>query len=81
MNTKLQSAVARLLPSLADVAFIVPLIFQFNQLGGAPALLADSDTCWHLRTGEWIMAHGQVPRQDIFSYTGAGKPWFAWEWL
>jgi hypothetical protein len=66
---------------LTDVAFIMPLIFQFNQLGGAPSLLADSDTCWHLRTGEWIMAHGQVPRQDIFSYTHAGQPWFAWEWL
>jgi hypothetical protein len=81
MSTKSQSVAVRLLPSLTDVAFIMPLIFQFNQLGGAPALLADSDTCWHLRTGEWIIAHGQVPRQDIFSYTHAGQPWYAWEWL
>src|SRR5579871_3058773 len=81
MASKLQSVVVRFLPSLTDVAFVVPLIFQFNQLGGASSLLADSDTCWHLRTGEWILANGQVPRQDIFSYTHAGQPWFAWEWL
>jgi hypothetical protein len=81
MNPKTQNAIVRFLPSLTDVAFIVPLIFQFNQLGGAPSLLADGDTGWHLRTGEWILAHGRVPQQDMFSYTHAGKPWFAWEWL
>ena len=46
-----------------------------------PSLLADGDTGWHLRTGEWILAHGRVPQQDMFSYTHAGQPWFAWEWL
>jgi hypothetical protein len=81
MTTKAQSVAVRFLPSLTDVAFIVPLIFQFNQLGGAPSLLADGDTGWHLRTGEWIMAHGQVPQQDLFSYTQSGKAWYAWEWL
>jgi hypothetical protein len=81
MNTKVQSVAVRFLPSLTDVAFIVPLIFQFNQLGGAPTLLADGDTGWHLRTGEWILAHGRVPQQDMFSYTHAGQPWYAWEWL
>src|SRR5579863_1379296 len=81
MSSKVQNAAVRFLPSLTDVAFIVPLIFQFNQLGGAPSLLADGDTGWHLRTGEWIMAHGRVPHQDVFSYTHLGKPWFAWEWL
>lgn len=81
MSPKAQNAVVRFLPSLTDVAFVVPLIFQFNQLGGAPSLLADGDTGWHLRTGEWILAHGRVPQQDLFSYTHLGQPWFAWEWL
>src|ERR1035438_4707637 len=78
---KSPSLAVRFLPSLTDVAFITPLIFQFNQLGGASSLLADGDTGWHLRTGEWILANGRVPQQDMFSYTHAGKPWFAWEWL
>ena len=44
-------------------------------------MLGDGDTGWHIRTGEWILAHGQVPRQDMFSFTKPGEPWFAWEWL
>jgi hypothetical protein len=81
MTTKVQSAAARFLPSLTDVAFILPLVFQFNQLGGASSLLSDGDTGWHLRTGEWILAAGRVPQQDLFSFTRAGQPWYAWEWL
>src|SRR5579862_5344119 len=81
MDTKGQNAAARFLPSLTDIAFILPLIFQFAKLGGASSLLADGDTGWHLRTGEWILAHGRVPQADIFSYTHAGQPWYAWEWL
>lgn len=40
----------------------------------------DPDMWWHLRTGERILQEG-VPRQDIFSYTVAGAPWIAHEWL
>lgn len=36
---------------------------------------ADSDTWWHLATGRWIVAHGQIPGIDIFSYTQAGADW------
>ena len=50
-------------------------------MGGAPGMLGDGDTGWHLRTGEWILANHRVPTQDMFSYTKAGQPWFAWEWL
>jgi hypothetical protein len=50
-------------------------------MNGVTALLGDGDTGWHIRTGEWILAHGRVPRQDIFSFTMPGAPWYAWEWL
>jgi hypothetical protein len=73
--------VARLLPSLTDLVFLMPAIIVFARLGGAKVLLGDGDTGWHLRTGQWIMEHGTVPQHDIFSYTKAGQPWFAWEWL
>ncbi len=75
------SAVARFLPSLADVAFLVPFVFLFAPGGRARTLLGDGDTGWHLRAGQWILAHGRVPDRDIFSFTKAGQPWFAWEWL
>lgn len=73
--------VVRLLPSLTDVAFLMPLAFVFLRMGGASGMLGDGDTGWHVRTGEWILANRRVPSQDIFSYTKAGQPWFAWEWL
>jgi len=71
----------RLLPSLTDVAFLMPLAFVFLRMGGATGMLGDGDTGWHLKTGEWILANRRVPDQDIFSYTKAGQPWFAWEWM
>jgi len=74
-------AVARLLPSLTDVAFLMPVLFLFIKLDGARTLLGDGDTGWHVRTGEWILAHGQVPHADVFSFSRPGAPWFAWEWL
>ncbi|HEX4274339.1 MAG TPA: hypothetical protein VHZ74_03240 [Bryobacteraceae bacterium] len=74
-------AIARFLPSLTDLAFLMPLIFIFLKLSGARTLLGDGDTGWHVRTGEWILAHHQVPHIDIFSFSRPGAPWFAWEWL
>jgi hypothetical protein len=71
----------RLLPSLTDAAFLMPIVFVFLRMGGATGMLGDGDTGWHLRTGEWIIANGRVPHEDMFSYTRAGQPWFAWEWL
>src|SRR5215469_1362277 len=73
--------IARFLPSLTDLAFLMPLIFLFVKLNGARTLLADGDTGWHIRTGEWILAHHQVPHTDFFSFSRNGQPWFAWEWL
>jgi hypothetical protein len=71
----------RLMPSMTDVAFLLPLTFLFGGLDGVRSMLGDGDTGWHVRTGEWILAHAQVPHVDVFSYTNAGRPWFAWEWL
>ena len=39
------------------------------------------DTWWHLRTGELIVSTQSVPSVDPFSFTMAGKPWVAHEWL
>lgn len=74
-------AVAHFLPSLTDLAFAMPLIFIFGRMDGARSLLYDGDTGWHIRTGEWILAHHRVPHTDLFSFSRPGAPWFAWEWL
>ena len=80
MKSRPQFAV-RLLPSLADFAFLMPIVFLFGCMEGVKTLLGDCDTGWHIRTGEWIIANGWVPLRDIFSFTKPGSPWYAWEWL
>ena len=80
METRSQIAV-KFLPSLADFAFLMPILYLFGRMDGAKTLLGDCDTGWHIRTGEWIIANGWVPVRDVFSFTKPGAPWFAWEWL
>jgi hypothetical protein len=70
----------RLMPSLTDIAFLLPAGLLFSKMGGTKTLFADGDTGWHIRTGEWILQHGRVPTHDLFSFTKPGQPWFAWEW-
>ena len=76
MNEPKPHFAVRLLPSLTDAAFLMPILFLFLRMGGATGMLGDGDTGWHVRTGEWIMANGRVPHEDMFSYTRAGQPWF-----
>jgi hypothetical protein len=80
MEARSQIAV-KFLPSLADFAFLMPILYLFGRMEGTATMLGDCDTGWHIRTGEWIIAHGWVPSHDVFSFTRPGAPWFAWEWL
>lgn len=69
-------------PSLFDILLIaVPFWFFSLADGGLGLLLADGDTGWHIRTGEWILQQGSFVYRDLFSFTKPGEPWFAWEWL
>jgi hypothetical protein len=73
--------VLKLMPSFTDFAFLAPIAFLFGRMDGVKSLLGDCDTGWHIRTGQWIAANHWVPARDIFSFSKAGDPWFAWEWL
>jgi hypothetical protein len=70
-----------LLPNFAAVIFIVALLQVLFLSAGSARLLHDSDTGWHVRNGEAILAARSVPRADAFSYTRAGEMWLSWEWL
>jgi hypothetical protein len=70
-----ETAWARALtPPIAAVLLAAVVLF-------APPILNDPDTYWHLATGGWILDHGRVPHVDVFSYSAAGAPWVAHEWL
>jgi hypothetical protein len=70
-----------LVPSYADWLFAALLVWLFVAGAGWSILLADGDTGWHIRVGEYVLNTGAVPRVDLFSYSKPGAPWFAWEWL
>ena len=70
-----------LLPSLSDCLFVSLLVLLFGTGGRWATLLADGDSGWHIRTGEFILDHRQWPFRDLFSFSKAGQPWYAWEWL
>ncbi len=77
------AAIARwFTPSLSDVLFVALFLWLFvvGAGGGWNGLLADGDVGWHIRTGDYILDTGAVPRHDLFSFTKPGAPWFAWEW-
>jgi len=40
-----------------------------------------SDTLFHIKTGEWIIVNGKIPHADIFSWTIPNSHWIAHEWL
>ena len=45
------------------------------------SVFRDGDVSWHVAAGRWILEHGRVPKTDPFSFTMAGQPWVAHEWL
>src|SRR5260370_39469782 len=70
-----------LMPSLSDLAFLTPILVLFWCTTGVGWLLTDSDTGWHIRSGEWRLTTGRGPATDLFSFTKAGQPEFACERL
>jgi len=67
---------------LLGLALILWLI-GYTVAGGSTGagLLRDSQTGYHVRIGEYVLAHHAVPRTDFLSFTRRGEPFFAWEWL
>jgi hypothetical protein len=47
----------------------------------SPAIFNDGDTYWHIKAGQWMLAHHAVLSHDPFSLSFFGKPWETQEWL
>src|SRR5580700_7199393 len=75
--------VKRLLsPSLSDLFFLFFTAWMFLVSPvGWQRLLLDADTALHLRIGQYILATGSVPRQDLFAFSKPAEAWYAFEWL
>ena len=60
---------------LTCVFVALPLLYIEN------ARLADPDIWWHMRAGEWIFQHHQIPHTDPFSSSTLGRPWVDYSWV
>jgi hypothetical protein len=63
------------------LAILVAGVLYLTVLAVGARLLNDPDTYWHLVVGQWIAVHRAVPHADLYSFTMAGEPWIAKEWL
>ena len=68
-----------LIPSIADLFFVILLVALSLNLG--ERLLADCDTGYHIRAGEYILETLSIPRMDMFSFLDPPPAWTAHEWL
>lgn len=63
------------------IGLVVTLCCILGAMAVRDKLLGEPDLWWHIRTGAWIWQNKAFPTVDVFSYTYAGQPWIAKEWL
>ena len=56
-------------------ALVIPLVFHGRLVN------SDGDLPRHLRLGGYMIEHQALVREDFFSWTKAGQPFVAFEWL
>ena len=61
-------------------AALLTLLYVLVLFDGGHQLFRDSDSGWHIRTGERILSTHTLPRTDSYSFGKPGGEWVAWEW-
>lgn len=68
------------LPNVAMWISFAALVYGLYLGDGPGKLFRDSDTGWHIRNGESILAGNPLHHSDPYSFSKANQEWFAWEW-
>ncbi len=79
--TKLRATIkSNLFADFSTHKLLIALVFIaiFTMAVRVPA---DSDTWWHLRTGQYIVQNQTIPTTDPFSHSRAGQLWIDHGWL
>jgi hypothetical protein len=79
-DSRARTVDAWLVPDVALVASFVALFYCLFLFEGYRKLFRDSDSGWHIRTGEAMLTTLSLPRTDPYSFSAPGRPWVAWEW-
>ncbi len=80
MSPRITYPASHLFRALDTQRLLVAILFVaiFTMATRVPT---DTDTWWHLRSGEYIVRTHSIPRHDVFSHTVAGRPWIDHGWL
>ena len=65
--------------SMGALFFLV--IWLILMVAGRSDMLRDPGTFWHVVVGNKMLASGRMIHEDCFSFTRAGHPWVADQWL
>lgn len=68
-------------PFVRRTFLLTPVLLLLGRISFTDQAILDPDLGWHLKTGEWILAHEAVPQTDPFSQLGTNQPWVAYSWL
>jgi len=78
------SSAEAVLAASSDSEFLrywLSAVLCFAIFAASVPVIPSADMWWHLGTGRYILQNRAVPHADPFSFTAAGKPWIAHEWL
>jgi hypothetical protein len=77
LRTAISSLFAKVFsfPAMLGVALVARVFYE------ARRFFVDPDLWWHIRVGQDILATHHWPTVDSYSFTVAGQPWIAYEWL
>jgi hypothetical protein len=85
MSVPVMDAMPRGVEGLLRKVFSFPAMLAIFLVGRvfyeARSFFVDPDLWWHIKVGQNILATHRWPTTDPFSYTAAGDPWMAYEWL
>jgi len=62
-------------PAMLGMLLIGRIFYEARGFG------VDPDMWWHIKVGQDILRTGRWPVVDAYSWTAAGTPWIAYEWL
>jgi len=75
----MSSRIKYVLPSIAQSLFVI--LFLHLSFNVGHKLLADCDTGFHIKAGEYILETRSMPEHDPFSLYSPPMPWPTHEWL
>ncbi len=79
MEKKSPKILSYFLPKFSDILWLAAF-FRVLYVGRV-MMNADGDLIMHLNLGRYILEHGVIPLQDVFSHTLTGQPVTQHEWL